>query len=427
VAAAHPGGDPWLFAICLSRVGAYMVYIAYAAAMPVLQREWQMSATAAGSIASSFQLAYALSLMGCSELADRLGARRMFVTGTLASAVAAAVFALFARDYWSGLVLYTMLAVALGGTYTTGILLLAENVPVASRGRAMGFFLGGHSLGLAVALVLRGIAVPLGGYPLAFALVCLGPLVGGVVVGMVLRDTPNRVTERVAGERFDGAVLKNGPAMLVIAGYTCHSWELLGMWAWAPAFMAACFIATGSERTRAAGLGSYMTSLFHLTGILASVAAGLLADRLGRTPVILAMASLSMLCSFVFGWLFGSPVWIVAAVGLVYGFTALGDSPIYSTAITEVVPPAYRGAALALRSLAGYGAGAAAPLVFGALLDLHGGMQAGRLGWGWAFASLAVAGAGAVMAATWLHLLPAARALTIGHQCLVSEKGEQRR
>ena len=89
-----------------------------------------------------------------------------------------------------------------------------------------------------------------------------------------------------------------------------------------------------------------------------------------------------MLCSFAFGWLFGGPVWIVAAVGLVYGFTALGDSPIYSTAITEVVAPAYRGAALALRSLAGYGAGAAAPLVFGAILDLYGGVQAGRIGWG---------------------------------------------
>lgn len=320
-----------------------MVYIAYAAAMPVLQREWQMSATAAGSIASCFQMAYALSLMGCSELADRIGARRVFVVGTLASAAAAAVFALFARGYWSGLGLYTLLALALGGTYTTGILLLAENVPVARRGRAMGFFLGGHSLGLAVALVLTGIAVPVGGYPLAFALVCLGPVVGGVVAWIALRDTPNRVTERVATERFNGAVLRNGPAMLVIAGYTFHSWELLGMWAWTPAFLAACFIATGSEFTRAAGLGSYMTSLFHLTGVLSSVAAGVLADRLGRTPVIFAMASLSMVCSFAFGWLIGGPVWIVVVVGLVYGFTALGDSPIYSTSITEVVAPAYRG------------------------------------------------------------------------------------
>lgn len=411
-----PGGDPWLFAICLSRVGAYMVYIAYAATLPVLQREWQMSATAAGGIASSFQVAYAISLMGCSELADRVGARRVFLIGTLASAVAAAVFALFARDYWSGLILYTVLALALGGTYTTGILLVAENVPVARRGRAMGYFLGGHSLGLAVALVLTGIAVPIGGYPLAFALICLGPVVGGAMAWIVVRGTPNRITGRAGGEQFGGAVLKNRPAMLVIAGYTFHSWELLGMWAWTPAFLAACFVAAGSDFTRAAGLGSYMTSLFHLTGVFASVVAGVLADRLGRTPVIFVMASLSMLCSLTFGWLIGGPVWIVVAVGLVYGFTALGDSPIYSTSITEVVQPAFRGAALALRSLAGYGAGAAAPLVFGALLDLHGGVQAGRIGWGWAFASLGLAGAGAVASVMLLHRLPAARALTIGHQ-----------
>ena len=132
-----PGSDPWLFGLCLSRVGAFMVYISYAAALPVLQREWQMSATAAGSIASSFQIAYAISLLACSELADRIGARRVFVASSWASAPAAMLFALVARDYWSGLLSYTLLALALGGTYTTGILLVAENVPVARRGRSL--------------------------------------------------------------------------------------------------------------------------------------------------------------------------------------------------------------------------------------------------------------------------------------------------
>ena len=70
--AAGSGG--WLFAICVSRVGTYMIYIAYAATLPVLQREWQLSGTAAGSIASAFQVAYAVSLMACSALADRVGA-----------------------------------------------------------------------------------------------------------------------------------------------------------------------------------------------------------------------------------------------------------------------------------------------------------------------------------------------------------------
>ena len=415
-AAFSPGSASWLFGLCLSRVAAFMVYISYAAALPALQREWQLSATAAGSIASAFQIAYAISLLGCSELADRIGARRVFVAGSWASAGAALLFALVARDYWSGILSFTLLALALGGTYTTSILLVAENIAVARRGRAMGYLLGGHSLALALALLLTGVAIPRGGYRLAFLLTGLGPVVGALMVWAVTRQTPNRVAQRSADQRITGAVLRNRPAMLVIAGYTWHAWELLGMWAWTPAFLAACLAAAGMASAQAAGLGSSVSGLFHLTGMVASLAAGVLADRFGRTQVIFAMAAVSALCSLGFGWLIGGPVWIVVAVGLVYGFAALGDSPIYSTAITEVVEPACRGAALALRSLAGYGAGAAAPLVFGWVLDLHGGASAGAAGWGWAFVTLGGAGVLAAASAVLLHRLPEAQLLRGGHR-----------
>ena len=386
-----------------------MIYIAYAATLPIVQREWSLSGIAAGSIASAFQAAYAVSLMGCSALADRVGARRIFLAGTAVSAVVAVAFAALARDYWSGLGLYTLLALALGGTYTTGILLVAENVPVERRGRAMGTYLAGHSLGLALALVLAGAAIPRGGYVLAFWLLASGPVVGGVLAWLAVRSTANVVTPRAGGQRFGGEVLKNRPAMLIIAGYTFHSWELLGMWAWTPAFLAACFVAAGSELTRGAGLGAYMTSLFHVTGMIASLLAGVFADRFGRTPVILVMAALSAVCSLTFGWLIGTSLVLVLAVGLLYGFAALGDSPIYSTAITEVVAPAYRGSALALRSLLGYGAGAVAPLLFGAILDWHGVQSPGA--WGWAFVSLGIAGAGAVGSVVLLQRMPDASAL----------------
>jgi MFS family permease len=398
-----------LLSICASRIGSYMVYIAYAATLPVLQREWGLSGTAAGSIASAFQIAYAVSLMGCSALADRVGARCVFLGGTIASAAAAIAFAAFARDYASGLALYTFLALALGGTYTTGILLVAENTPVERRGRAMGMYLAGHSLGLALALVLAGAAIPRGGYVLAFWLLAAGPVAGGVLAWLAVRSTANVVTPKVGGQRFGGEVLKNRPAILIIAGYTFHSWELLGMWAWTPAFLAACFVAGGSELTRGAGLGAYMTSLFHLTGMIASFVAGIFADRFGRTPVILAMASISAACSLLFGWLIGASLVLVLGIGLLYGFAALGDSPVYSTAITEVVAPAYRGSALALRSLLGYGAGAIAPLLFGAILDWYG--VKNPAAWGWAFVGLGVAGLGAVASVLALQRMPEASIL----------------
>ena len=71
--------------------------------------------------------------------------------------------------------------------------------------------------------------------------------------------------------------------------------------------------------------------------------------------------------------------------------------------------PAFRGAALALRSLAGYGAGAIAPLLFGAILDWYGGRSAQA--WGWAFVSLGVAGLVAVASVLLLKGAPGAHVL----------------
>jgi len=104
----------------------------------------------------------------------------------------------------------------------------------------------------------------------------------------------------------------------------------------------------------------------------------------------------------------GSGGWLLAICLSRVG-AYMGDSPIYSTAITEVVAPAYRGAALALRSLLGYGAGAIAPLLFGAILDWYGIDHAGA--WGWAFVSLGIAGAGAVASAVLLYRTPEAAVL----------------
>jgi MFS family permease len=144
-------------------------------------------------------------------------------------------------------------------------------------------------------------------------------------------------------------------------------------------------------------IGAYLTAAFHLTGLVASSTMGRLSDRTGRRRVLVAMALTSTLCSFVFGWLVGGPVALVFAVGAIYGFTALGDSPVLSTAFTEAVRPAYLGSGLALRSLLGFGAGAIAPLAFGRVLDLTNPPGVTPTHWGWAFVSLGLGGA----AATW--------------------------
>jgi len=226
----------WLVGICAARLGSSSSYLAYAGVLPLLQAEWGMSATAAGSISSAFLFGFAISLVVLSALADRVGARQIFLWATAATAVTTAFIPLFARSYLSGLLLFTLLALVNGGTYTPGIMLVAA-------------------------------------------------------------------------------------ALLVLL-----------------------------------------------------------------------------------------------VVGVIYAFSAIGDSPVFSTGFTEVVDARILGSALAVRSLAGIGAGALATLAFGRVLDLTnplGSAPRYPVG-GWAFSVLGVGALLGWVATAWLRSLPESRRMAAG-------------
>jgi MFS family permease len=394
--------DWWLTGICFGRALSQTVTMVYAAALPVLQREWEMSAAKAGAISSGYQISYAISLLVISSLADRIGARFLFIISMLSGAVFTTAFAFFARGYVSALVLYSLVALAIGGSYTTGLMLLSEHYPPHRRGLATGFYIASSSLAYVLSLSLSGLTIPAGGYKLSFFVTCLATLLGGILSWITLAKTRETVVARQRQQSFRKEVLSNKPAMLYMGVYTFHCWELLGMWPWAPAFMTACLMAQGAEGLNAAGMGAYITAGFHLSGLVASFSMGSLSDRLGRARVILVLAGLSTLCSFVFGWTIGLPFAVIVAVGVVYNFTSLGDSPVLSAGLTEVVTPSYLGAAFGLRSLLGFGAGGISPVIFGAILDWSNPQGIGQdyyTNWGWAFVSLGVPGFGAIWAA----------------------------
>jgi MFS family permease len=380
--------------------------MAYAAALPVLQQEWDMSATAAGAISGGFQIGYAVSLFFFSILADRIGSKRVFLLSSFCTVISALLFAFLARDFYSCFILFTLVGTSMGGSYTPGLMMIADRYAPSQRGRAVGFFIASTSLGYALSLAICGAALPWGGYRTAFLLTSSGPVLGFVFAWMTLKSTRNKIFPRRRGQNFSKEVLRNKPAVLYISAYTLHSWEVLGMWAWTPAFLTACLMFQGSEAWAAAGGGSQIVSLFHIMGMLASFTMGALSDRLGRAFMILVIAGISTVCSFVMGWTIGFPFGVIIVIGMIYSFTALGDSPILSAGITESVDSSYLGAAFALRSFLGFGAGAIAPLVFGAVLDWNNpdfAVKGFYANWGWAFCVLGLGGLGAVVAAYALY------------------------
>jgi MFS family permease len=387
-----PGRDPWLLSMCLGRVLLYANFMVYAACLPVLRSTWAMSGAQAGSISGGFMVGYAISLVAFSWLAARFGARRLFLLSAALSALTALLFALFARSYASALWLYALAALSQGGTYAPALMLLADRYAPSTRGGALGAFIASASIGYACSLLLSGSLLARGGYELAFIVTGMLPLAGAAISWHALRLTANVVHPHGAGVFALTALRTNTTARRLILGYVGHCWELLGMWSWVSAFLAASLALSGMLATQAAAVGAYLAAALHLCGAIAASSMGSMSDRFGRRSVLLTLAALSTLLSLVVGWLVAWPLLLVSAITLLYGFTALGDSPVLSTALTETLEAAALGPALALRSLLGFAAGGVAPLVFGLVLDATNSPGTIPTHWGWAFATLGLGG-----------------------------------
>jgi MFS family permease len=389
--------------------------MAFPTVLAAVQLEWGLSYQAAGSISAASQAGTALSLVVLSAVADYLGPRAVFLTSSAVAAAVALLLPVLAQGHMSALILFFVMALAVAGSYTPGVMLIAARFEPARRGGAVGWFLASSSVGYVLALAVGGWVVAHAGWRPALWALALGPIICLVLSLVLFRHRVPGAAPASIPPRFslDTGLGRNRAGQFMVAGYVFHSWELLGMWAWTPAFMAAVLVAHGATAERSAGLGAGLSAIFHVMGIAAGSMGGSLSDRWGRTAVIAGMMAVSTACSFSFGWMLEAPLLLVALVGCVYGFTALGDSPVYSTGLTETVPPARLGSALAIRSLLGFGAGAISPWVFGLMLDWFGGRDS-TPAWGWAFSMLGVGGVFGLVTVLWLRRLPEARRLAGG-------------
>jgi MFS family permease len=409
----------WLMSLCLSRMSFVFVFVSYAAALPLLKTDWAMSAGQAGLVQSAWHMGYLISLFAVGFISDRHGARRTFLAGSILASISALLFAFYADSFVSGLVLYGFTGLCSGASYTPGLTLVAERFVTGRRGRAMGWFLAAASLGYGISLILSGLLMPFIGWRGAFIVTGCGPLAATALAFWTLRATPNVIHPRGNGNAGLFALVsvwRNKPAMLLIWAYVFHSWELLGMWAWLPAYLAVSITHGGGMTMQAAGIGALCTALTYITSMGGSICGGALSDRWGRTKVILWGACLSLVCSFTFGWLMALPLWLLVLMATLYNITAIADSSVFSTGLTELVEPRYLGAAYALRSLLGFGAGVISPWVFGLVIDWARGepLRSEAMAWGLAWTALGVGALLGPLMTLRLRALPEARGMAGG-------------
>jgi MFS family permease len=394
----------WLMTLCLAQLFIMLVFINYSAVLPQLKSEWGMNNTMAGSIFSVYQLGYIAAGVILSTLTDRYSVRLIFICAALWSGTANLLFALFAHDYPSALLLRALTGIGMGGTYMPGLRLVAERFQPAERGRAIGIYVGSLVLGASLSLGLTGVASAWLGWRMAFILCSVGVYLGTAISLLVFigyRHSPPPPKTMTCRQE----VLRNRPAILMIFGYGAHMWEMYSMRSWLAPFLTALLIHHGLPDQRATGTASLVAAMIIGVGTIATAVTGTLSDRIGRTATISMVMIGSGIFSLFFGWLFTMPPWLTISVAFIYGYLVVAESPVFSTGLTELVATPCLGAAMGLQSLIGYSLGMISPTVFGWSLDIFSGMRTASglaIDWGIAFAT---AGAGAFMGPLFMLLL----------------------
>lgn len=381
-----------LLGFCTAQFLVVQTWSAFSAILPIVRDEWELSHSQAGYILAGFQFGYVLSSFLLGFVSDRVSSRMLFISSSLASGLSTLLFAFAAHDYLTALLLRIVAGACLGGTYLQGVKILTHVYPPQKRGGALGTFVGALVLGSAMPLGYAGFLINHIGWRGAIFVIGALALLAAFVAALC-PVPPALAPAPTAGPRYGRHLLRNPAAMLVILSYTGHMWELYGMTGWLSPFLVDCFMAEGYRRSIALSWGGVLAAVIVGLGGVGTWAGGEVSDRLGRYITIGSIFTISLLCSLVFGWLLGAPLWLVGLIGMAYGIFVVADSPVFTTSLTEVVPSESLGGALGLQSLIGFGVTVVSQATFGLILDATN-APAPALGytprWGWAFASLSL-------------------------------------
>jgi MFS family permease len=315
------------------------------------------------------------------NLPDIFSPITVFVASAVAAAAANAAFAFIAAEPLGALLLRGATGFFLAGVYPVGMKIIAGWFQ-RGRGLALGVMIGALTVGSAVPHAVNSV----GGIPWrsVVLLSSLQALAGGMIVAFLVRQGPYAMPSSRLDLGQIAQIVRNRRLRLANLGYLGHMWELYSMWAWI-----ALILATSAGWSR---MGSESGAALAIAiGALGCIWGGAASDRMQDSAdsdrvaqrarvTIIAMAA-SAACCLLAAWAFQRP-WLLLLVTMIWGIAIIADSAQFSAIISEVSDKSYVGTALTLQTALGFLLTAFSIRFMAAI--------AGRLGWQWALASMAV-------------------------------------
>lgn len=340
-----------IFAITwLAYAGFYLTRKGFSIAKKPLMTEFGFTKPELATVDTVYSIAYALGMMGFGMLGDRLGTRKVILTGMLISVVAGA-----AMGFSKTILIFGALMTLQGLVQSTGWGPLSRNMSqffgTKERGLIMGLWCTNYSIGSVIATAITGAAAEKFGWPGAFWLPALCLLGVWLLFLVFQRDKPEDVglppidddasplpktegePDRATTSSWEDVlgVLRNPMVRLLCGVYFAIKPIRYLFLLWGPLYI---FERLGTGVAESA----LISTTFEVGGPVGALAGGWISDRfLGsrRVPVCVVSLAMVALCLAAFPFLPADKVAIGSLLALMGAFLYAADSLVTGTAALD--------------------------------------------------------------------------------------------